>query len=198
MPTGRGKILSLLLVEGPTEAIFYGRVKAGFLAACPCVIECVTGLYDVNNKVLQALEARHDPRPVRAYCCLDRESRYAPTPEFDLDFIRGALTERGVSNVLSVDSVIATQMIESWFFHDIAGIYRFLRVPTPQRNLKAFAPVERFGVADLKALFRRHGKMYREGERARHFIESLNIRAIHDACQTLRQAVETILRQSKA
>jgi hypothetical protein len=107
MAQATGNILSVLLVEGPTEAIFYGRIKEKFLQAhCACKIEPIEGLYNVNKKVLNALKTRNTDRSVRAYCCFDRESRYAITPEFDLGFIRAELKRDRVINVLGymVDS----------------------------------------------------------------------------------------------
>jgi hypothetical protein len=190
MSDAPGNILSVLLVEGPTEAIFYGQIKDRYLSpGCACKIECIEGLRNVNEKILDALKMKNSDRSVRAYCCLDRESRYAKTPEFDLGFIRADLKKNRVTNVLSVDQIIATQMIESWFFHDIMGIYKYLKVPQANRSPKAYAPVERLRVKDLKDLFRRYDKVYSEGERARHFIESLDIEIICSRCKTLRDGI---------
>lgn len=187
-------VLSVLLVEGPTERIFYECVKKRYLRDCACTIDCVEGLFNINEKILHALTIRHMERPVRAYCCLDRESRYAKTPGLDLGFIREQLAASGANNVLSVDPIIATQMIESWFFHDIQGIFRYLRVPRSQRNARPYAHVERLRVADLKQLFRRHGKEYCEGERSRRFIEALSIELIHSRCPELRKGITQIRR----
>jgi len=194
MTDASGDILSVLLVEGQTEAIFYGRVKDKYLlkANCACKIESIGGLYNIHDKVLHALETKNTDRLVRAYCCLDRESRYAKTPAFDLGFIRSELKRDKVKNVLSVDQIIATQMIESWFFHDIMGIYKHLKVPKTNRNPTTYTPVERFRVKDLKDLFRRYNKVYTEGDRARHFIESLDIELIYRRCKALREGIELI------
>jgi hypothetical protein len=188
----------VLLVEGRTEAIVYGRVKSFFLdGECPSTVEEIDGLFNVNKKILHALKTRHTDRQIRAYCCLDRESRYAKTPEFDLGLVQSQVAERGMSNVLSVDAIIATKMIESWFFYDLPGIYTFLRVPKAKRNVRAFKPPEAYDVSDLKALFRRHGKTYREGERARHFINRLNVPGICRNCKELGVGVALILERSR-
>lgn len=187
-------VLSVLLVEGPTEKHFYTRVKDRYLKGhCSCIIQVVEGLFNINDKVLHALKTKNTDRLVRAYCCLDRESRYSKTPGFDIDFIRADLKKENISNVLSVDKIIATQMIESWFFYDIAGIYKYLKVPRAQRNMKAYVPVEGFRVSHLKELFRRHKKVYSEGDRAKHFIESLDLESIVSQCSDLRDGVQSIL-----
>jgi hypothetical protein len=187
----------VLLVEGPTEAIFYGRIKDKYLKGyCACKIEPIGGLFNVNDKVLHALKTKNTDRLVRAYCCLDRESRYAQTPAFDLKFIRAELKRVHAKNVLSVDQIIATQMIESWFFHDIMGIYKYLRVPQANRNPRAYIPVDKFHVDDLKNLFRRYNKVYSEGDRARHFIRSLDIEFICSQCTALKKGIEQIRSKS--
>jgi len=188
-----GNILSVLLAEGQTDAVFYDMVKEHFLKAhCAVKIEHIEGLRNVNDKVLDALTTKNTDRQVRAYCCLDRESRYAKTPEFDLKFIRSELKSANITNVLSVDQIIATQMIESWFFHDIMGIFKYLKVPKANRNPKAYRPVEQFRANDLNELFRRYDKVYSKGDRARHFIESLDVKLIYDQCKVLKEGVELI------
>lgn len=195
-PVSDANVLSLLLVEGPTESLFYGRIKRLFLDRfCSVTIEPITGLFNVNKKILSALKTRHIDRHVRAYCCLDRETRYSKTPQFDLGFIRNKIVAMNIRNVLSVDAIIATQMIESWFFYDIEGIYQYLRVPHSQRNLKAFNPPEAFRESHLKQLFRKHDKIYHEGRRASHFIDNLNVAKIVAECTALRDGINLILAQ---
>ena len=189
------KPLTVLLVEGPTEVIFYERVKRLYLGACRVVIEHIEGNFNVNGKILNRLTAKYCDCPVRAYCCLDRESRYAKVPALDLKFIRRELADKGAGNILSVDAVIATQMIESWFFHDIDGIFNHLRVPRAERKPRKWHPPERLRVWDLKELFRRYGKMYCEGERARGLIEGLDMAVIVKACRDLRDVIDLIRRQ---
>jgi len=189
------KPLSVLLVEGPTEVVFYERVKRLYLGDCRVVIEHIEGNFNVNAKVLDRLVAKYGDVPTRAYCCLDRESRYAKVPGLDLRFIERELAGKGADSILSVDAVIAKQMIESWFFHDVDGIFAHLRVPKKERKPRKWRPAERFRVEDLKALFRRYGKMYCEGERAKGFIESLNLEAIVTGCRDLRDGIDLIRRQ---
>jgi len=190
--------LSLLLVEGPTDRIFYRRVRSVCLAgALRISVDHLRGLFNVNKKILHRLTVRDPHTPVRAYCCLDRESRYGKTPGFDLDFIRGELRNRQTRHVLSVEAIIATQMIESWFFHDLAGIYRYLRVPRSKRSRTAYSPPERYGKIDLQGLFRRYEREYVEGNRSRAFIESLDVEEIATRCQELKTGVSLIERRAE-
>jgi hypothetical protein len=190
--------LSVLLVEGPTEVVFYERIKAEVIAnACPVTIEHIEGLWDVNRKILGRITHKYAGRIVRCYCCLDRESRYGKSCPVDLDYIRRELACSGMTNVLSIDAIIATQMIESWFFHDIDGIYGFLRVPKSQRKPKAYQPAEKCRESHLKELFRHHDQIYREGERAANFIKSLDLKKIMARAEALRRGIELIMSQAK-
>jgi hypothetical protein len=194
MPSDCANVLTVLLVEGPTEEIFYTRVKTVYLdRRCSVKIECLSGLFNVNKKILQALTTKYTGQRVRAYCCLDRESRYAKVPDFELNLVKRSLRQRGASNILSVDAIIATPMIESWFFYDIAGIYTHLRVPKAKRAPKKYRPPEAFAVKDLKDLFRRYGKNYIEGDRAENLINKLDLDTIVCQCKALRDGIDLIL-----
>ena len=164
---GRGKQkskhpLSLLLVEGYTDQVFYDLVKKNFLIDCRVTLFNIKGLYNVNNDIIdKTLDfcQKHNDEKVRAYCCLDRESRYGQTPGFDLEVIRKYIKEK-TNSVLSIDAIIATQQIESWFFYDIVGIYKFLKVPKAKRRPRRYQPPERFGYRDLQKLFERYEQVY--------------------------------------
>lgn len=189
--------LSVLLVEGDTERIFYERVKSECFADTPRVhLENLEGLYNVNRKIRDKLFSMPSHEQVRAYCCLDRESRNGEPLGLSLPSVREDLRNGGYRNILSVDRLIATQMIESWFFYDMQGIYKFLRAPVSKRNPRAHSPPERFGKHDLMRLFERHGKVYVAGERARNFINSLDIVLIAKECPALRNGIELVKRQA--
>jgi len=189
--------LSLLLVEGDTEKVFYERVKGQCLKDLRRVkLEQIKGLFNVNKKILAKIKGKYNNEIVRVYCCLDRESRYARTPGFDLKLIKVELKRSGAKNVLSINAIIATRMIESWFFYDLGNIYKFLRVPRAQRRANAYQPVEGYGVDDLKRLFRRYKKKYAEGKDARNFINCLDVERITRGCNELRKGINLI--QSRA
>jgi len=189
------KPISLLLVEGKTDELFYGRVKNIFLGECRITIRNLAGLYNINKKVVTGVVdyvQQHKEEKVRAYCCLDRDSRYGTIPEFDIEKVKECIRDNGIKRVLSIDRIIATQPLESWFLHDIDGIYTFLRVPKSQRKLKAFSPPEKFSYRDVLKLFERYGKTYMKGERAENFIKHLDISKIASDCKELKGAIELI------
>lgn len=194
------KLISLLLVEGETDEIFYKQIKKIFLSNCRVVIQRnLGGLYNVNRKIIERITSfiqQHPDEIIRVYCCLDRESRHGDTPGFDINIIKKYIKDEKIKTVLSIDLIQATQQIESWFLYDIEGIYSFLAVPTAERNPNAFKPPERYSYKDLQRLFERYGKTYNKGKRAGHFIEKLNIKKINTNCEELRKGIELIKSQS--
>ena len=119
-------ILSVLLVEGQTEVVFYNEIKRLYLKNT--TIEHLNGNFNINRKILDKITYKYSDRPVRVYCCVDRESRFGQVPNLDLDLIREEIVSKNFDNVLSIDSIIATKMIESWFFYDVSGIYTYLKM----------------------------------------------------------------------
>ena len=130
---------------------------------------------------------------VRIYCCLDRESRESKTPGFELKTIIREIHERNIKSVLSIDKIIATQQIESWFFWDMETIYKYLKVARSRRKKKAYRPPEKYTYHDMIKLFRSHGKIYNKGKkRCGYFIQQLNLNTIISNCRELREGIEKI------
>lgn len=194
----RQKEVALFFVEGDTEEEFYSIVFREHLPGIPKSVVNVNGIYNIHRKVLGKTEAflhSHKDKVVRIYCCIDRESR-DHNPPLDIDELRVSFKEiRGFKRVLSADAIIATQMLESWFFHDIEGIYKFLRVPTKDRNPAKFAPPEKFTHIHLAKLFERFGKTYIKGHKCANFISNLDIAEIYKKCRELREGLELIKQQ---
>lgn len=189
------KPVSLLLVEGDTDILFYKRIKNIFPKEYRVTIRKVGGVYNINKKTINGIVnyvRQHKDEKIRVYCCLDRDSRYREVPEFDIKKVKKYIKGEKIKSVLSIDLIKATQQIESWFFHDIEGIYQFLKVPRAQRNLSAFKPPEKFGYKDLQRLFERYGKTYNKGEKAASFINHLNIEKIVSKCKELREGVQLV------
>jgi hypothetical protein len=191
------KPVSLLLVEGDTDEIFYNRIKAGSLCECRIVIKNLEGLFNVNKKIFVKISDYIERKNelVRVYCCLDRESRNGDVP-VDLQEIIKRLTEKGMTQVLSLDAIIATQQIESWFFYDIEQIYKFLSVPHSHRKMNAYKPPEKYGYRDLQVLFESHHKTYSKGKRSKNFIDNLNMDKIIADCKDLSRGIELIRAQA--
>lgn len=192
--------MSLLLVEGATEVLFYNRIIDNYLSECRTTIKDLKGLFNINKKVIGEITKycqRHEDEKIRVYCCLDRESRSGEVPGFNIDRILKHITNQNMNNVLDIKPVIATQQIESWFLYDIQSIYTFLKVPKSQRKPKAFQPPEKFTHKHLSCLFRRYKKSYAKGRGAQSFINSLDINRIMDNCEELKQGIALIKSQAE-
>jgi hypothetical protein len=191
--------LSVLLCEGDTEEIFYSRIKVFCFASLRPKVEELKGLFNINKKIIDRIQIyvrQGKEDPIRAYCCVDRESRYGQVPGLDIDSIIDFVRKEGIEQVLSIDSIIATKQIESWFFYDIEGIYDFLKAPNSRRNPGKYKPPERFGKKDLQRLFDQFGKDYQSGRSAENFINHLDIGKIVSKCKELREGIEKIKSQS--
>jgi len=193
--------LSLLLCEGETEEIFYSRVKEICLKNFRTKVDKdLKGLFNINKKIndrILAFARQNKKEAIRLYCCVDRESRYGQVPELDVESIIDFIRKEGIEQVLSIDSIIATKQIESWFFYDIGGIYDFLGAPHSRRKIKKYKPPENFGKKDLHRLFEQFGKDYKSGKRAGNFINHLDIGKIVSNCKVLRDGIELIRSQAK-
>lgn len=192
--------ISLLLVEGDTEEIFYCRVKDTFLTGCRSTVrKNLEGLFNVNKKVIGRIVdylQGHTDEKIRVYCCVDRESRYGTVPGLDLKTVIKYIKDKNISSVLSINLIVATKQIESWFFYDLGTIYRFLKVPRAQRKSSAFKPPEKFGYKDLQRLFERYGKVYSKGKRSKNFIDHLDVKKIASDCKDLRKGIALIQSQA--
>jgi hypothetical protein len=190
-----------LLCEGETEEIFYSRIKKEYFTNLKTKVVELKGLFNINKKIIDRIQTyvRQDKKrePIKIYCCVDRESRYGQVPELDINIIKDFIRQEGIEQVLSIDSIIATKQIESWFFYDIGGIYDFLGAPHSKRNPKKYKPPENFGKKDLRRLFEQFGKDYKSGKRAENFINHLDIGKIVSNCKVLSDGIELIISQAK-
>jgi len=194
------KPISLLLVEGDTDMLFYKRIKDNFIKECRVTIRNLQGIYNINKKVINSIVdyvQLHKDEKIRVYCCLDRDSRYGQVPEFDIKKIRKYVKDENIRTILSINLIIATQQIESWFLYDIEGIYEYIKVPISQRNPKAFRPPEKYGYRHLQRLFERYGKTYTKGKKAGNFINHLDTDKIVSNCKELRQGIKLIQSQTE-
>lgn len=194
------KEVALIFVEGDTEIEFYTKFAELYLRGVPKAIINLHGIYNVHRNVLGRTEAflhQHCDVCLRIYCCIDRESR-DHNPPLDIDELRTTLGERkDFKRVLSADAIVATQMIESWFFYDIEGIYKFLKVPRSLRSLTKFTPAEKFTHVDLSRLFARFGKTYIKGRKCANFISHLDLERILGSCTELSDGLNLISRRDR-
>lgn len=203
MPKGTAdrKQFALIFVEGDTEVEFYTSMLRTYVADVPKYLFNLKGNYNAPRKVLGKTEDflhRHKGCFARVYCCIDRESR-DHNPPLDIVDLRKILREDSDFNrLLSADAIISTQVIESWYFYDLEGIYKFLKVPKSQRNPARFAPPEKFTHIHLAKLFERYGKTYIKGHRSANFISNLDLAKIYTNCNELKDGLDLIASQASS
>ena len=193
------KLVSLLVLEGDTEQIFYSIIRDTFLKGVRIELRSIKGQGNVNKDVLSEIYKYTYNNPhdlVRAYCCVDTERQTCTATPFDLELIHEKAKERKMKQVLSIDAILAGPNIESWFFYDIEGIYKFLRAPRNQRNARRYNNPQNCGKRQLQELFHRFGKVYLPGKRSRNFVNNLNIAKIVLNCKELNEGIELIRSQA--
>jgi len=189
--------LTLLVVEGDTEKIFYEIIQGKEFPKLGAKIENAHGQGNILKTVLGKTQPPFvtSGQKIRVYCCVDNEGD--EVPDFDLEAVRGAVRKEERRNILSVDAIIANTMIESWFFYDSEGIYNFLQVPKGKRK-----PKEKYNTPhnctkrDLKNLFKEHDKYYHAGKRATNFIKSLSLGKLTSSCEELGEGIKLIKSQA--
>jgi len=208
--------VSLLVYEGETEEIFYPIVREKYLRRLRYDHSCIKGQGRTNLQIINAAITfclNNPSEYLRVYSCIDTERGKQGIVPFDINYVRSQIADmektRIVNNlgikkvrqikrqILSITAIQADPDIESWFFYDIEGIYKFLRAPKSKRNIKKYTTPSQFGKKDLKRLFRQFDNQYREGQRARNFIESLNMDKIVAGCTELREGIELIRTRSQ-
>nr|WP_321305681.1 hypothetical protein [uncultured Sphaerochaeta sp.] len=105
------------------------------------------------------------------FLCYDTDSPHEDITKFhegDWLMLRRKLKGKNVE----VIDLASRAMIEDLFLYDMEGICNYLEVP------KQAIPREGNGKTTLKQFYRKHGKVYHEGERATDMIWGLNMDSI--------------------
>jgi hypothetical protein len=189
----------LFLYEGETEAEFYKKIFTHYVP--PRKIRRnygnLKGVYNLNEKVISKIElylndsSSESCNNIHVFVAYDRDGPREKETSLDINCLRKEFIYKG-SRISSINEIVATQDLESWFFHDLEGIYKFLKVPKAQRNLGAYNNVEATNNRKLSALFHRFGNHYQKGKRVHGFLDSLNIGKIHNNVQELQEAIIVI------
>jgi len=96
----------------------------------------------------------------------------------DIKHLRKRYIYKG-SRISSINEIVATQDLESWFFYDLEGIYSYLQVPKAKRNLSAYNNIEATNNRILSELFHRFDKHYQKGKRVEGFLKKLDFKKIY-------------------
>ncbi|MBE5953889.1 MAG: hypothetical protein E7257_06980 [Lachnospiraceae bacterium] len=106
--------------------------------------------------------------PWTVYLCYDTDSSNSNISKFyegDWNLLRQEIYEAKTSTIVDL---AASADIEDIMLYDIENILTFLGITMPEKL------VGRKGKAKMKALYRRAGKTYHEGERAKDMISKLD------------------------
>lgn len=183
----------LFLFEGETDQEFYKL----FFENLPKRKIRITGnnlhgVYSLNSKVrskiIGHLENPNcvDRRAIHVYCAIDRDGERHVPSKLDIKSLSKEFISKN-SRIKSVKEVIATQDIESWFFHDLKGIYDFLRIPNKKRNYNRYRNIDKTNNYVLSELFRKQGKLYQKGKKVEGFINTLDIEEITSKVSELKK-----------
>ncbi|MET2984821.1 DUF4276 family protein [Aureibaculum conchae] len=178
----------LFLYEGETEKEFYTLFLNKYIERRKIRTNFgnLNGVYDINNKVESKIKAYlanssfTDCSEINVFIAYDREGDRNTETLLNVDQLRKNFSSgKRKSRISSINEIVATQDLESWFFHDIENIYKFLRVPKGRRNLKAYPNCEAVNNKILSTLFHKYGKHYQKGKRVRNFVSSLDLDKIY-------------------
>ncbi|OFX60022.1 MAG: hypothetical protein A2046_02240 [Bacteroidetes bacterium GWA2_30_7] len=189
----------LILYEGETEGEFYKLVFEKFIPPRKIKINYsnLKGVYNITKKVESKIESyllnatfitcNH----IHIFVAYDREGTREKESLLDIEYLKSEFLYKK-SRIASINEIVATQDLESWFFHDLEGIYKFLKVPENQKNYKAYINVEATNNTILSALFHKFNKHYQKGKRAQGFISQLDIDKIVCNVKELNDAIQII------
>jgi hypothetical protein len=189
----------LFLYEGDTELEFYSRVINKYIPQRKIRITAsnLDGVYNldkkVKNRINEHLLKNLLEEQITVIVAYDRDGRKEKESRLMVEFVKSKIEQDlGPERILSINEIIATQDIESWFLKDIDGVYKYLRVPHKERTNK-YQNTESFNCTDLSNLFRRYRKNYQKGSRAEGFIEALDIDIIYNNTPELKEGIKIIL-----
>ncbi len=189
----------LFLYEGETEEEFYKKIFYDYIE--PRKIRrnygILKGVYSLNEKVKSKIESYliNDKylscNNIHVFIAYDRDGTRETGSLLDIGSIKREFIYKK-SRISSINEIVATQDLESWFFHDLEGIYKYLKVPKHLQNLSAYNNVEATNNRILSSLFHRFDKHYQKGKRVQGFINQLDIDKIYNNVDELKSAISII------
>ena len=187
----------LFLYEGATEIEFYSKIFKKYLPRRKIMIDHsnLGGVHNLNQKVkrkiLRYLAKKKEANSIHVIIAHDREGRRYKKSALNLELLLSDEEIMITGRVTNIREIIATQDIESWFFKDIEGIYRFLKVPKSKRSNK-YKNSEAWNNRDLSKLFHRFNRHYQKGSRVEGFVSKLDLEKIYNKTPELTEIIAYI------
>lgn len=169
----------VLFVEGQTEKEFFEALirfyrKASSTQISHSKIFNLKGITLFEKKVPTTLKYEIIPDlgdvALSIVCCHDTDVfELARNPPVNWQALKKKLKELGITDFIQIK---AERMIEDWFLLDLDGLCKFLKADRP-KNLSG-----KDGLAKIKTLFKKNGKIYAKGQDTGKFIAFLDIALI--------------------
>lgn len=181
----------LFLVEGETEEEFYSALMAKYCNSLPRKIINLKGNFNINKKILEkcaAFSANNKYTAFEVFICIDQERM--DQPPYNKSLVLNELTKN--EEFIKNHDVIAVLMLESLFFIDIEGIYKFLRTKRTLRNPRKYINFRKLTHLNLNLLFRQNDKTYIKGHKCAGFIEALNMNKIVEGASEIKSMLHSL------
>jgi hypothetical protein len=191
----------LFLYEGETEIEFYNKIFNIYLPARSLRIHKhnLRGIYSINKKVRNCIHEflvnknYADCNNITVVVAHDREGPDYIESTLNLELLRSDFIKKRKSRIIQITEIIATQDLESWFFHDLDGIYNYLKTPKSKRSISNYTNTKSLNNKDISFLFHRFNNHYQKGSRVDGFIDHLDIRKIFNNVPELQEFIQLIL-----
>jgi hypothetical protein len=189
----------LLVFEGITDRFFYRRIKEFYFSDRKIRISgsLMYGQSNITRKaenfIESYLEENRDLNSIHVFITHDREGTREKDSMLDLAYLHDLFLSDKKSRIASINEIIATQDIESWFFADIDGVYKYLKVPKKRQNVKKFNNIESTNNRILSILFHQCNNTYSKGYDSENLINSLDIKKIVENVKELTEAVNFMI-----
>lgn len=196
--------LVYIFCEGESEVVFYKRVFEKYLSEVSKKVKNLKTGTGVDKQVASNLyhfmrEKNNKNKELYVYVFIDKEGPATAVRQFDGEAVIKELKKYGINikRIKSISSVEAIKMIESWFFHDIEGICKYIGMPITKGIKSQYLATYNLGHKDLSKLFKKGSKKryYKKGNE--DFLNQLNIDIIVSKCEELKNAIDLINKQFK-
>ena len=189
------------LYEGYTEIEFYDKLftEIKLDGNLPIKKKNLGGTFNLNSKVADRIDAylqnpKHSHvKYLTVVVAYDREClREEQAVLLNAELVKNKINDRRLK---VIHEIIATQMVESWFFIDLDGIYEFLKAPEQKRKPHKYQNHEKFRHEDLHQLFQGIDKYkrYHKGVKCEDLVKHLDVIKIYHQCEDLKIGINKLL-----